>query len=90
MVALVLSLSPENGVLLPFEIKKGEWAYWPIKAIQRGENILCNSLQLSDLLVEMSNVLLDDVRQLLDLDRLVVKYGFPLGQQCQLLQFCVG
>ena len=61
-----------------------------MKDIQRGVTILCNSLQLSNLLVEMSNVLLDDVCQLLDLDRLVVKYGFPLGQQCQLLKFCVG
>ena len=75
---------------LPFEIKKGDRANWPVKAVQRDENILCNSLQLSDLLVEMSNVLLDDVGQLLDLHGLVVKYGFPLGQQCQLLKFCVG
>ena len=78
MVALILSLSPDK------------FCYQLRKYIQLGVNILCNSLQLSDLLVEMSNVLLDDVRQLLDLDRLVIKYGFPLSQQCQLLQFCVG
>ena len=40
---------------------------------------------MSNLLVEISNVLLDHVGQLLDLHRLVIKYGLPLGQQGQLL-----
>ena len=73
-------------MLLPVEIRKGKGH---VEAIIRGLNILCNSLQLSNLLVEMGNVLLDDVGQLLDLHRLVIEDGFPLGQQCQLLQFCV-
>ena len=47
-------------------------------------------LQLSDLPVERVHVLLDDVRQLLDLRRTIVEDRFPLGQQRQLLQLSVG
>ena len=52
--------------------------------------ILGNSLQLPNLFVEMGDVLLDDVGQLLDLDRLVVEDCFPLCQQGQLLKLRVG
>ena len=62
----------------------------PLEIQVKTNNLLCNCLQLSNLLVEMGNVLLDDVGQLLDLHWLVVEDGFPLSQQCQLLQFCVG
>ena len=43
--------------------------------------ILGNCLQLPNLFVQVGDVLLDDVGQLLDLHRLVVKDRFPLCQQ---------
>ena len=56
-----------------------------MNATERGAILLGDSLQLSNLLVEMSNVLFDDVGQLLDFHWLVIKNGFPLCQQGQLL-----
>lgn len=47
-------------------------------------------LQPRDLLVQPSDVLFDDVGELLDLHRFVVKEGFAFGQDRQLLQFSEG
>ena len=52
--------------------------------------ILRNVLKLSDLFVETSNVVLDDVCQFLNLYWLVVKDCFPLAKQRELLQLGVG
>ena len=52
--------------------------------------VLGNSLQLPNLFVQVGDVLLDDVGQLLDLHRLVVKDRFSLCQQGQLLKLRVG
>ena len=53
-------------------------------------NNLLYLLKLSYLSVERVHVLLDDVRQLLDLCRTIVENSFPFGQQRQLLQLRVG
>lgn len=44
-------------------------------------------LEISDILVEAGQILLDDEGQLVHLDRVVVKEGSLLGQLSQLLQF---
>ena len=46
-------------------------------------------MQLSNLSAQRVHILLDDVRQFVDLLRAVVEDGLPLGQQGQLLQLGV-
>ena len=45
---------------------------------------------MSDLFVEISDVMFDDVGQLLDLHWFIIKYRLPLAEQSQLLQLGVG
>ena len=51
--------------------------------------LLCNILKLSNLFVEISNVMFNNVGQLLYLYRLVIKNSFSFAQQRQFLQLCV-
>ena len=53
-------------------------------------SLLGNVLQLTDLFVELRNVVFDDVRQFLNLHRFVIKDGFPLAEQSEFLQLGVG
>ena len=63
------------------------WAVlWALKQrkylAQLSENLLSllgDVLQLTDLFVELRNVVFDDVRQFLNLHRFVIKDGFPLA-----------
>ena len=51
--------------------------------------LLCNILKLSNLFVEISNVMFNNVGQLLYLYGLIIKNRFSFAQQRQFLQLCV-
>ena len=53
-------------------------------------SVLGYVLQLADLFVELSDVVLDDVSQLLDLHGFVIEDGFPLAEKGKFLQLGVG
>ena len=78
MLALGCSLGPNkrNNRIFKSKVKK--------------INLLCDILQLTNLFVEISNVMFNDISQLLYLHWLIIKYSFPLAEQSKFLQFCVG
>ena len=60
-----------------------------LKSVERLQGILGNVLQLTDLFIQLRNVVFDDVSQFLNLHRFVIKDSFPLAEESQFLQLSV-
>ena len=65
-----------------------KWLFY--HSAERLLDLLGNVLQLTDLFVELRNVVFDDVGQFLDLHRFVIKDSFPLAEESEFLQLGVG